>query len=532
MFRSVAYWFGAICILYVLIFEMTSTASAQTPTPIPAPEISQPADAESETPVERFEQSATGSAFGTTALAQVAGDNALTHGTAHNESGSVVEAEIGIPSIKGAGRAHPTFAPTEPPCAEWGPLCVSMAVVDSSDEEDAATGSDGEPLADGAAAADGVEPMRSRVGAKAVKSPVRHQPAAGFLLQDPVNVDAVFQIFQDIQDAIDASLNTINSILDGSAELCVARYQCGAERVDDFISGRIDSEASGAYADYVTTVAIALDASSAGIREIESNPVLSAGEQSPVIASPTSATSITSLTGFLADKGLGESPEGLFAPVFQYCRIGEGGDIEIDDTVDDYLLPSFTWTPLADEFDIPAASNNIVDSITRTLQGQLPQMRTTPPMDTGVTIVKFPMWLWLNDPFLETSVSAISNLGTVRVQGHATFDHVTWTLGDHEIICTLEDMQPWNPNTSTNLDPASIPDCHHIFHQLATYTPTAAVTYRIEQDIARLDAPGYPWPAPNWQPHPTTPFVTISSTGPEITVREIVVVNVPQDNDS
>jgi len=70
-----------------------------------------------------------------------------------------------------------------------------MAVVDSSDEEDAATGSDGEPCADGAAAADGVEPMRSRVGAKAVKSPVRHQPAARYLLQDPVNVDAVFQIF-------------------------------------------------------------------------------------------------------------------------------------------------------------------------------------------------------------------------------------------------------------------------------------------------------------------------------------------------
>jgi len=175
---------------------MTSTASAQTPTPIPAPEISQPADAESETPVERFEQSVTGSAFGTTALAQVAGDNALTHGTAHNESGSVVEAKIGIRSISGAGRAHPTFAPTEPPCAEWGPLSAYTAVVDSSDEDGAVTGSDGEPLADGAAAADGVEPMRSRVGAKAVKSPVRHQPAAGFLLQDPVMSTRCFRSFR------------------------------------------------------------------------------------------------------------------------------------------------------------------------------------------------------------------------------------------------------------------------------------------------------------------------------------------------
>jgi len=102
---------------------------------------------------------------------------------------------MSIEPTQPAGRAHPTVAPAEPPCAEWGPLSAYTAIRYSSDEDGAVTGSDGEPLADGAAAADGVDPMRSRVGAKAVKSPVRHQPAARYLLQDPVNVDAVFQIF-------------------------------------------------------------------------------------------------------------------------------------------------------------------------------------------------------------------------------------------------------------------------------------------------------------------------------------------------
>jgi len=89
--------------------------------------------------------------------------------------------KMSIEPTQPAGRAHPTVAPAEPPCAEWGPLSAYTAIRYSSDEDGAVTGSDGEPLADGAAAADGVEPMRSRVGAKAVKSPVR-PPARSSLL--------------------------------------------------------------------------------------------------------------------------------------------------------------------------------------------------------------------------------------------------------------------------------------------------------------------------------------------------------------
>lgn len=312
--------------------------------------------------------------------------------------------------------------------------------------------------------------------------------------------------------------------------MCVVEYYCGAERVDDYVSGRIDSEPSGSYADYVTEVAIGLDVLTAPIRGIEANPVLSAGETAPSIAAPSSPEGVQSLAGVLADHGFGEQPEGLFAPVFSYCRIGDGGPIEVDTTVAEPLQPSFAWTPLFPEFDIVGASQGLADELERTIQGHLPQMRTIPPIDAGVTIVKFPMWLWLHEPFTGTQLVAESGLGTIRVQGRATFQSVTWMMGDTPVTCTLDDMKAWDPGTGDQLERLEDrPKCHHIFTAHETYTPTATVTYLIEQDIATIPTPGYPWPAPNWQTHPTTPTVDVTSTGQSTDVESIYSVVVAPD---
>lgn len=348
---------------------------------------------------------------------------------------------------------------------------------------------------------------------------------------EQVDQEAVHELFAQIRETEKAS-DGIPVTEDRTAAIggCQTEYVCGAERVDDIILGRIDSETPAAYADYVVVVADELDATTAGIRAVESNPVLSNGEVAPVIPTPSSSEGIQSLRGVLAERGLGVEPEGLFVPVFNYCRIGDNGPIEIAVDAEEAVRPSFTWTPLIDEFDYPGASDDLVDRITRTLNGRLPQMQTIPPMDTGVTVVQFPMWLWLEDPLVFTELEAVSDLGTVRVRGRATIRDVTWTLGDEEFTCTLDEMRAFVPGGDA--DPTEdIPTCHHIFTELVDYTMTATINYVVEEDVANRLSPDYPWPPDNWRPHPRTPFVGITSTSPPMQVCGIGVVNVAFDAD-
>ncbi len=300
--------------------------------------------------------------------------------------------------------------------------------------------------------------MSHSSGSKLVKRPARLQ--ASFLRVGPasrvvfqVDVDAVVELLLELAAAAEESVSTVTDFGSGFGA-CDVAYVCGAERVDDVISGRIDSEPDGAYADYVTLVATELDALSAGIRAVEAN---APGGVLVSIPAPVSPEGIVSLTGYLAEQGLGEAPGELYMPEFNYCRIGEGGEIETDPGADGVVLPLFTWTPLVDEFDIVGGSVDVLDAIEAQLNANLPDMRTIPPIETGVTVVQFPMWLWLNEPFTAAVAEAESDAGHVLVRGRATLDHVTWTLGDHELTCTLDEMREFVPDSG--MDVADRPAC-------------------------------------------------------------------------
>ena len=316
------------------------------------------------------------------------------------------------------------------------------------------------------------------------------------------------------------------SILD---TYCFRRYSCASERIDDVVSGHIEGEADGAYSEYVVGFAARLDEQNATLIEIESNPVLSEGETSPIIPLASDENGISQLTEALAENGLGEDPGQLFLPLFTYCRRGVEGEIETDPAAEDEVRARFGWVALNDEFDIPAASLDTYGEVERRILAQRPALNSIPPMEDGIAIVRFPMWLWLEDYDTEVIEVATSEPnGTVQVTGRATFDHVLWQLGDNEIRCEIDDMVAYEPGMDLRSRDAR-PDCHHIFTTLVEFQAQITLVYNMEQQVATRRSPNHPYAATAWEPHPNGAQVSAAIAGPQISVEEIYAVNVPFD---
>ena len=233
------------------------------------------------------------------------------------------------------------------------------------------------------------------------------------------------------------------------------------------------------------------------------------------------------LTGTLATNGLGDSPGTLFLPQLNYCRIGEDGPIEAEPNPTEPEAPaSLGWISLGDEFDIPGAAADVYDEVVRTLNARRATMATIPPIDTGVTIVQFPMWLWLEDfdPLVEVTALSEPN-NSHRVQGRATFDHAIWHLGSTDLRCEPEDMRAYDDSIDLR-SVADRPACHHIFTELEQYQAEVTVVYRLEQQISTRRSPDHSYVATAWQPHPNGEFIPVTTTGPQVEIREIYALNV------
>jgi len=440
--------------------------------------------------------------------------------------GPVDEVEDPIAPVKPAQREHVAISFLDVLCADQaiGLAPVTLAELDGLNAAAAAVhkaayGATGGEILAFINAAEPMTKPASNGTRKAVTLKRNHARQDDVYIVDSATTSI---LLNDIAAAAaDAETNRYLPSYSGPALGCTTPYQCAGERIDDILLGHIDSEPDGAYHEYVNATADRLTTDSESVRVVESQ---APGNQDVDIAVPNSSEGVQSLTTTLAEQGLDQSPTDLHLPIFNYCRRGINGEIETDPAAEPQVLPSFTWTPVTDEFDIPGASAAIFDGLEAELRANLPDINTIPPHDTGVTIVKFPMWLWLTEPLLYKQVEAFSDAGHLRIRGRARLDHVTWTLGEHTLTCTLDDMKEYVPNTGMHPG-KDRPPCHHIFTKLVDFDITATITYRIEQQVSRRLHFNQPIPDTAWQPHPTNPQTSIQNTTGQISVREIPVVN-------
>jgi len=351
---------------------------------------------------------------------------------------------------------------------------------------------------------------------KPAKAPTGRQHlslgAASNIAYLQVDVDAVHQLLTDLLTAAEQIASGLPYSGNPSVEPeCSAYYECGGERVDDVLFGGISDGPEGAYFDYVNQIGSIISDTS----------VTFAPFSTIVIDRDALATGV-------AESEFGDQPRGDHMPVFYYCRIGTGGEIEL---ANPQFQPSFAWaTTIEDQYDVPAARASSLETLLTTLNGHTPEIQTVPPIERGYTFVKLPMWLWLEniDDLDGFRIEAISEEGTVRLATRATLIDVTWQIGDATYECLPDDMEVFLHGEMAVTE--TPPPCTHRFFKLQDYTITATVNYAIEEQLTYRGADTYEWPDAPWTPHPQ-PQASITHETEQMTVHEIPVVNtVPGDN--
>jgi len=301
---------------------------------------------------------------------------------------------------------------------------------------------------------------------------------------------------------------------DGSGNayiLCVAYYHCGGERIDELYTGDISgNQAGGAYAEYLAEA---------------TNTALADGPNLP--ADATIQPDPNEISDGILDGALPAASDPLLLPVFYYCRIGAGGPLEYREP--DYT-PTFGWdTDIESEYDIITVSNLLADQLLDELETTIPEIRMTPPVENGFTIVKFPSWFWIHEPDVEILVYAISDQDTIMLNGRATLDRVEWTLGATTLSCTPDQMTPYTDNLHPFDDR---PHCWHRFLTLEPWQLAATAHYRIDQQITRRLGRNGNWVSRPWEPHPTTPTLAVTNDLGTMEVRRIPTVAVAADFDA
>jgi len=450
-----------------------------------------------------------------------------------------------VPSTRGAGRDHKTISPNpadpDEHCAEWeqvpvyGPGTVAVSAGDDSDATDPDAHPDQDLLDAILASQNGgasslVDDTVKDYTASRTHSEYTHIAVPTKVEKSATNRSSARLFFQDDETVVSTNASTIllleiqaqeeadaaaaaaatgspsgGSVIVGYDDVCVLHFVCGGERIDDALLGHISDESDGDYAEYVNFV----------------------GSMISAIGSVVFPGGVTVDNGTLganiATTALGPQSTATAMPVFYFCRSGVGGPIELTNPG---YGPSFGWdTTVAENYDIPGARFELREKLIATLQGELPQMQTIPPIELGYTFVKVPMWLWLIEPFEFVSYGQENSVSTVRVANRATLVDVTWELGGETYTCTIDELREFVNGVDSITDTA--PKCAHRFFTLDDFTITATTRYFIEEQISYRGATTNPWPAGGWYPHPTSPeeFVP-NQTGP-MQVHTIVSVNVP-----
>lgn len=377
-------------------------------------------------------------------------------------------------SVQVAEREHPVHSSSERPCAEWAPPPPPPVVVGTSDAPDDAAGG-------------GSDPPETEAEPPADDGGWEYPYFNPDLYDDPPGTETP-------TDAVPVPA--------GERE-CLVEYHCGGERIDEMFTGEISGEPPKAYAEYVSLI----------------GGILSwlLGGYGPDVST---AEGFNELSDWVLDAGLGPQPSILYLPVFYYCRIGPGGPIELGEAA---YLPDFGWdTDVVAEFDVITTRTTLVDEATATLKAEQPEMRAIPPLEQGFTYVKFPMWLWLEDPIEELTIEAFSSPATVRVAIRATFDKVVWDLGEETVTCTLEDMREYPGEGATE----NVPECSYRFLELVDFELTAEVFYNVEEQVTYRGAEALPWPNAPWVVHPTDPVISTDQSAGEMSVHELLSLNV------
>ena len=331
------------------------------------------------------------------------------------------------------------------------------------------------------------------------------------------NTDAVHDLWAAIRQA-EADALTVGAGVPAPGDFdadpdCILHYWCGGERVDDVLFGRISDAPEGAYFDYVNIVGDII--------------TTTAGTVAPLSAFLFDRDSLA--TG-IATSGFGDQPRADLMPVFYFCLRGEGGDIEL---ADPSYEPSFEWaTTIQDQYDVDAARRDAQEILRTTLDANLPQMQTIPPIEQGFSVVMLPMWLWLEniDDLHTFQIDAVSEEATVRLATRATLFDVTWQVGGTTITCEPGDMKPFIHGDSHITD--KTPACSHMFTQLVDYQMTATARFHVQEQVSYRGSDTFPWPDAPWTDHPTTPYATVSNQTPPMTVHQFTSVNVPITQDS
>lgn len=289
---------------------------------------------------------------------------------------------------------------------------------------------------------------------------------------------------------------------------CLAPLTCGTERIDDPFFGRISGtgELTGTYGDYLADLVDGVIAESGGgVTDVDIG------------------TTNESILG-----ALGEAPAASALATFRWCRHEDGSFERADPTwgVD------FRWdTTIEDEYPVITVVAGLFDEVRTVLGLYEPDVGAAPPIERARTFVRFPTWLWVNDPLEEVHRAARSDLDLIHVEVRARLRVVRFHLGDVEVTCTPDEMRAYVAGATHPID--DLPDCHHRFFELVDFPMSTSLTYDIEQRIRQRRYATFPWNDAAWEPHATDPTVTLTSDVGHYSVRQILslVVNHELDVD-
>lgn len=294
---------------------------------------------------------------------------------------------------------------------------------------------------------------------------------------------------------------------DGSdgGSVCVRRYSCQSERIDDLYFGRISAATgvtSGHYADFLGSIAAGTTAGGA-------------------VADFDIDLTNTSLLG-----SLGARPNPQAIPRFSFCR--DGADFLRTDPV---WNPRFAWsTNVAAEYDLPSIRQDLLVSLESDLDILRPSIVTTPPVETGKTWVKFPTWLSVANAPTQLMESNESHAETMQVSVRARLVEVRFEVAGTTLVCSPSELVVYDPDIHHAVHDA--PKCSHAATELDDITIEAQLTYEIDERIRQRNSHYQPWPSIGWQPHPRRPVVTIDLTPYTVEVRQLLSLNTPMGSAS
>lgn len=290
---------------------------------------------------------------------------------------------------------------------------------------------------------------------------------------------------------------------------CIKWETCGAERVDDTISGEINGEPAGHYASFIAETIVVLDEG-----DFVNNPGYS---------------DVNSVHNLLVENGLAdEDRDPALIPVFYYCA--ERDDVGV---VANYDLTSvsFGWDLQAEEiYDVPGILADLFEKLKARITLYDPQIGLVPDAETGITIVQFPTWLFMENLQPEEAVYTTNDTDTFRVDLRAQMTRLDWFFGEVRIrSCAPGEIRVFDPERHHVIE--DLPECHHTFTQLGVEDLSVTIVYEVQEAVRTAPSTGAYAPI-QWVDYsgPET-MIELSSTFPDYHVRAIYSVNVAMDAD-